>query len=154
MRFAVILLAIALLAGCGQDQHLGRRLTETQDKLTARVQKIDVSKAPPDLPLPKNPPKQIDIQKVLAESAKINQLKVVDVVVGSGKVVEPGKYVSVHYVGVLPDGYLFDTSFKGEAQPFTDGAYIHRGGDMDRIVSGVRLALCEGKSFACALEDS
>ena len=119
MRFAVILLAIALLAGCGQDQHLGRRLTETQDKLTARVQKIDVSKAPPDLPLPKNPPKQIDIQKVLAESAKIKQLKVVDVVVGSGKVVEPGKYVSVHYVGVLPDGYLFDTSFKGEAQPFT-----------------------------------
>ena len=119
MRLCLVLCASACLTGCGQDQHLGRSLTETQDKLTARVQKVDVSKAPPDLPIPKNPPKQIDIQKVLAESAKIKDLKIVDVVVGSGKLVEPGKYVSVHYVGVLPDGYLFDTSFKGESQPFT-----------------------------------
>jgi FKBP-type peptidyl-prolyl cis-trans isomerase len=88
--------------------------------MAANVRKLDTSKPPPPLPLPANPPKQIDIQKVTAESAKATHLIVEEVAKGSGAAVEPGKFVSVHYVGMLPDGYVFHTSYKGSpAQPFT-----------------------------------
>jgi FKBP-type peptidyl-prolyl cis-trans isomerase len=119
MRLCVLICIGFVLGGCGQQQNLGRELTKTQDELSSRVHKIDTSMAPPALPLPKNPPKQIDIQKVRDVTARITELKIEDVVIGAGKEVAPGKFVTVHYVGTLPDGYLFDTSYKGDSRPFT-----------------------------------
>ena len=120
MRFLLLLPLLACLVGCNQEESHGRSMAEAEEELASRVQRVDVSKPPPELPLPKNPPKKVDAQKVAAESAKITALKVEDIKVGSGPMVEPGKYVSVHYVGVLPDGFLFDTSYKeADAQPFT-----------------------------------
>lgn len=41
-----------------------------------------------------------------------------DVQVGTGEEAQAGKSVSVHYVGTLPDGKVFDSSRK-RGQPFT-----------------------------------
>ena len=45
-------------------------------------------------------------------------LVVTDVVVGSGPEALPGQMVTVHYVGALPDGTVFDAS-ANHGQPFT-----------------------------------
>lgn len=46
-----------------------------------------------------------------------------DVVVGTGAEAVPGKTVSVHYVGMLPDGTVFDASRpRGQAFSFTLGS--------------------------------
>lgn len=111
---------LAAVVGCSQGESFDRSIANTQNEMASRVQRLDVSKAPPDLPIPKNPPSEVDTQKVAAESAKITALRVEDIKVGAGAAVAPGKYVSVHYVGLLPDGFMFDTSYnKPEAQPFT-----------------------------------
>jgi len=120
MRSILALPVLALLVGCNQGESFENSMAKAEKEMAAKVQGVDTSKPPPELPLPKNPPAEVDTQKVAAESAKITTLKIEDVVVGSGAEVEPGRYVSVHYVGVLPDGYMFDTSYnKPEAQPFT-----------------------------------
>ena len=120
MRLPLLLLGCCALIGCDQGYNFDRSVSETQDKFAARVRPVDTSKPPPELPLPKDPPKQIDIQKVQSESARITALQVLDVVKGTGPILEPGKYASVHYVGALPDGYVFDTTYDNEdAQPFT-----------------------------------
>lgn len=120
MRFAFLVLGAWAVSGCDQGYNFDRSVADTQGEIESRVRRLDVSKPPPPLPLPKNRPKQIDIDKVRAESAKITALKVEEVTKGSGPLLEPGKYASVHYVGVLPDGYVFDTSYEKEVvQPFT-----------------------------------
>ncbi|MBX4189292.1 FKBP-type peptidyl-prolyl cis-trans isomerase [Candidatus Parcubacteria bacterium] len=43
---------------------------------------------------------------------------VTDIAVGNGAVAGPGDTVSVHYVGTLPDGKVFDSSLD-RGQPFT-----------------------------------
>ncbi|MDQ2986314.1 MAG: FKBP-type peptidyl-prolyl cis-trans isomerase [Armatimonadota bacterium] len=111
MRLAVIV-PFLLLAGCREPESFDRALSNTQSELAARARKLDTTKPPPDIPLPADSPKQIDIQKVNAESAKITALKIADVQLGSGPQVAPGKYVTVHYVGMLPDGYVFHSSYK------------------------------------------
>lgn len=120
MRFVLLLPLFVCLVGCNQGESYDNSMSATEKEMASRVQGVDVSKPPPELPLPKNPPKKVDTQKVAAESAKITALKVEDIKVGSGPMVESGKYVSVHYVGVLPDGFMFDTSYKeAKAPPFT-----------------------------------
>jgi FKBP-type peptidyl-prolyl cis-trans isomerase len=120
MRIVVLPVLFACVVGCNQSESTGEAMAKAEKEMASRVRGVDVSKPPPDLPLPDNPPKKVDAQKVAAESAKVTALKVEDVVAGSGAVIEPGKYVSVHYVGVLPDGFMFDTSYnKPDAQPYT-----------------------------------
>lgn len=46
------------------------------------------------------------------------ELVATDVVVGSGPEATPGQMVTVHYVGALPDGTVFDAS-TNRGQPFT-----------------------------------
>lgn len=46
------------------------------------------------------------------------ELVVTDTVIGSGAEAAPGKMVTVHYVGALPDGTVFDAS-ANHGQPFT-----------------------------------
>ncbi|HWH16016.1 MAG TPA: FKBP-type peptidyl-prolyl cis-trans isomerase [Candidatus Paceibacterota bacterium] len=45
-------------------------------------------------------------------------LVITDVVVGSGPEATPGQMVTVHYVGALPDGTVFDAS-TNRGEPFT-----------------------------------
>jgi len=47
------------------------------------------------------------------------ELMIRDVVVGTGAEAVPGKAVSVQYVGMLPDGTVFDASARHGGQPFT-----------------------------------
>ncbi len=46
-------------------------------------------------------------------------LTIRDVVVGTGAEATPGSLVSVQYVGMLPDGTVFDASAKHGGEPFT-----------------------------------
>jgi FKBP-type peptidyl-prolyl cis-trans isomerase len=120
MRPALALLGLLVLVGCDQGYNFDRSVSETQKKIVSRVRPLDTTKPPPKVPLPENPPNQIDIQKVRAESAKITALKIEEVAKGAGPLLEPGKYATVHYVGMLPDGYVFDSTYgKGDAQPYT-----------------------------------
>lgn len=120
MRFLFVLPLLACLIGCNQVEPIEKSMADTERKMTSKVKPVDTSKPPPALPLPENPPTKVDTQKVAAESAKIKTLQIEDIEVGSGKMVEPGKYVSVYYVGKLPDGFVFDTTFnKPEPQPYT-----------------------------------
>ena len=120
MRLTLLMVGLCAVLGCDQGYNFDRSVSETQEKITARVRPLDTSKPPPKLPFPENPPKQIDIQKVNVESAKITALKVEEVKKGSEPLLQPGKYASVHYVGMLPDNYVFDTTYdKADAQPFT-----------------------------------
>jgi hypothetical protein len=120
MRLWPLLLALCALVGCDQGYNFDKSVSETQEEITSRVRPLDTSKPPPKLPLPDNPPMQIDIEKVKAASAAISSLKIEEIEVGSGPIVEPGKYVTVHYVGMLPDGYVFDASYqRQDGQPYT-----------------------------------
>jgi FKBP-type peptidyl-prolyl cis-trans isomerase len=51
-------------------------------------------------------------------SKKIETLNVVDEVVGTGAVAEPGKKLTVHYTGMLTNGKVFDSSRLPGRQPF------------------------------------
>ena len=69
--------------------------------------------------------------------------KIDDVKVGQGPAVKPGDTVTVHYVGRLPDGKVFDSS-KGRGQPFevvVGGGRVIKGWDVGLIgmqAGGVR----------------
>ncbi|MBA3725973.1 MAG: FKBP-type peptidyl-prolyl cis-trans isomerase [Armatimonadetes bacterium] len=87
--------------------------------MTLRVRPLNTKLDPPAVPVPANLPKTVDKAKVAAESAKIKVLKIEDIVVGSGRQIFPGASVTVHYVGTLPDGFMFATSYKDNGEPYT-----------------------------------
>lgn len=115
----VAFLAMSALAGCAKPKTLEQRANEVIRTLQGRYSEVDTSKAAPDLPIPKNPPKEVDVAKVRAESAQIQSLGIEEIVRGSGPELKVGKYATVHYVGTLPDGSIFDMSYKGQGMPFT-----------------------------------
>ncbi|RFM24402.1 MAG: FKBP-type peptidyl-prolyl cis-trans isomerase [Candidatus Thermochlorobacter aerophilum] len=49
---------------------------------------------------------------------KIETLNIIDEVVGTGAVAEPGKKLTVHYTGMLTNGKVFDSSRLPGRQPF------------------------------------
>ena len=62
-----------------------------------------------------------DVQSILDEIAKtgtVSELRTSVVTQGSGDVAQPGDTVTVHYIGVLPDGTVFDSS-RARGTPFT-----------------------------------
>lgn len=65
------------------------------------------------------------VQNLLTEvqtTGTVADLRIVDVVVGTGDPVVQGDTLMVHYTGVLPDGTVFDSSVaRGEPFPFTIG---------------------------------
>jgi FKBP-type peptidyl-prolyl cis-trans isomerase FkpA len=63
--------------------------------------------------------------------APVTELKIEDTKVGTGKVAESGKTVSVHYSGYLTDGKKFDSSLdRGQPFKFTlGGGQVIKGWD-------------------------
>lgn len=59
----------------------------------------------------------MDLSLAAGESLPTD-LVITDVVVGSGPEATPGQMVTVHYVGALPDGTVFDAS-TNRGEPFT-----------------------------------
>jgi FKBP-type peptidyl-prolyl cis-trans isomerase len=117
MRFAVLMVPLAFVVGCSHPP-TGEQIADNLIKeMASRVRRLDTSKPPPAIPLPENPPRKMDLAKIAAESKKITSLKIETITVGSGPLVQPGKEVAVHFVGTLPDGFVFDTSYKDKGEP-------------------------------------
>lgn len=89
MTFAFASLTLALLTGCTQS-----------------AQEV----AP-------ETPKTVESENQAAES-DVTELKITDLVEGTGAVAEPGKKVTVHYRGTLTDGTEFDAS-RNHGEPFS-----------------------------------
>jgi FKBP-type peptidyl-prolyl cis-trans isomerase len=62
------------------------------------------------------------LMSAFSSHGKIEKLIIEDSTKGAGPSVEKGSRVTVHYVGMLQDGTVFDNSYeKGEPYPFTVG---------------------------------
>ncbi len=69
----------------------------------------------------------------------LSGVKVADVVVGTGKEITEGDMVSMHYVGKLADGTVFDSSLgRGQPLTFPYGAHQLIAG-MEIGISGMRI---------------
>ncbi len=110
----------ALLTACSRPVPYLVKGEEIAAQLHSRMKDLDRTKKPPPPLLPVPPAKStFDAQVVARESANIKELVIKDQVLGTGPVAVDGKYVTVHYVGTLPDGFMFDTSFATGREPFT-----------------------------------
>ncbi|MCS7210054.1 MAG: FKBP-type peptidyl-prolyl cis-trans isomerase, partial [Chloroherpetonaceae bacterium] len=58
------------------------------------------------------------VLSVACQNRKIETLQVIDEVVGTGAVAEPGKKLTVHYTGMLTNGKVFDSSRLPGRTPF------------------------------------
>lgn len=123
MRLPAAVLAIALLAGCNQY--------EAQKAASAAGANPSSSSTP--APAAAATPTGGKVHKLPSG------LQYEDMVVGSGKMAEPGMNVSVHYTGWLTDGTKFDSSLdRNQAFQFQLGAgMVIRG--WDEGVKGMRI---------------
>lgn len=82
------------------------------------------------------------------DTQDIQDLKIVDVKVGTGAEAKPGELVRVHYTGWLEDGTKFDSSVdRNEPFEFPLGAgYVIQG--WDRGVAGMKSSCSELKTTA------
>lgn len=115
MRTAFMLVPLLIL-GCGSAKTAEEVGTETLNKMTRSVTPIN-----PNQPLPKFPQRsegEPNVSVVSEKSAGIRDLVIEDLVKGSGKEAVDGSYCTVHYVGTLPDGFVFDTSYGSQTGPF------------------------------------
>lgn len=124
MRLPAAVLAIALLAGCNQY--------EAQKAASAAGATPSTPSTPP-APAAAATPTGGKVHKLPSG------LQYEDMVVGSGKMAEPGMNVSVHYTGWLTDGTKFDSSLdRNQAFQFQLGAgMVIRG--WDEGVKGMRI---------------
>jgi peptidylprolyl isomerase len=104
IRLALVsLAALALLAGCGDDEEQPASSTPAPTYAPAEISK-DLKKEPAIPPPAGSPPAEL-----LTD----------DVVVGKGKTAAPGDVVSVQYTGVaFSTGQKFDASWDRGAEPF------------------------------------
>lgn len=125
MRMPAAVLAIALLAGCNQY--------EAQQAASGAG--ATATPSTPSTPAP--------AAAATPTGGKVHKLpsglQYEDMVVGSGKMAEPGMNVSVHYTGWLTDGTKFDSSLdRNQAFQFQLGAgMVIRG--WDEGVKGMRI---------------
>lgn len=119
MRLSLLVLLATLIVGCKQPVPYQSKAQSVSDELMSRTSMPDPSKAPPQFPITSDPgPSSMDRGKVAAESAKISELRIEDLIPGTGPEAVDGKYLTVHYRGTLPDGFVFDTSVKQGGRPF------------------------------------
>ncbi len=75
----------------------------------------------------------------LAQTGTVADLRIIEIVAGSGEVAERGDVVVVHYTGVLPDGTVFDSSVnRGEPFSFELGSGLVIQG-WERGVAGMKV---------------
>lgn len=85
-----------------------------------------------------------DLLNDISKTGKVSQLSVIDTVVGTGPEVKSGDTITVNYIGVLPNGTVFDAS-QNHGQPFTFGlgaGQVIKGWDQGLVgmkVGGTRL---------------
>lgn len=146
MRFALLLPLLLFLNGCKQPVDYQTKADQVAAELAKRTHNLNPEQLRGGpLPFDMSPgPERFDPDKVASESAKIKELRIEDVVVGSGPVATEGRYLTVHYVGRLPDRFIFDTSLRPGGRAFTfklgDNSVI-KGWDLglkDMKVGGVR----------------
>lgn len=80
----------------------------------------------------------------ISKTGSVSSLKVIDTVEGTGAVAKSGDSITVNYIGVLPDGTVFDASQNhGQSFTFTLGAgAVIKGWDQGLVgmkVGGTRL---------------
>ncbi len=85
-----------------------------------------------------------DLLNQISAAGKVETLQVIDTAVGTGAEAKAGDTITVHYIGVLPDGTVFDAS-QNRGQPFTftlGGGQVIKGWDQGLLgmkVGGTRL---------------
>lgn len=85
-----------------------------------------------------------DLLNDISKTGKVSQLSVIDTVVGTGAEAKSGDTITVNYIGVLPNGTVFDAS-QNHGQPFTfglGGGQVIKGWDQGLVgmkVGGTRL---------------
>lgn len=85
-----------------------------------------------------------DLLNDISRTGKVTQLAVIDTAAGTGEEAKSGDTVVVNYIGVLPDGTVFDASQNhGQSFTFTLGAgQVIKGWDQGLVgmkVGGTRL---------------
>ena len=107
--------AVVLVAACSKRLDYLKTGEMVKGELENRVKRIDLNiPGPPPLdPGPRSP----NYDLIAKASAKIKTLKVTDIEIGTGPVAREGKYVTLHYRGMLPDGYIFDQTTKSGGKP-------------------------------------
>ena len=85
-----------------------------------------------------------DLLNDISKTGKVTQLAVIDTAAGTGEEAKSGDTVTVNYIGVLPDGTVFDASQNhGQSFTFTLGAgQVIKGWDQGIVgmkVGGTRL---------------
>lgn len=85
-----------------------------------------------------------DLLNDISKTGKVTQLAVIDTAAGTGEEAKSGDTVTVNYIGVLPDGTVFDASQNhGQSFTFTLGAgQVIKGWDQGLVgmkVGGTRL---------------
>jgi FKBP-type peptidyl-prolyl cis-trans isomerase len=85
-----------------------------------------------------------DLLNDISKTGKVSQLSVIDTVVGTGAEAKTGDTITVNYIGVLPNGTVFDAS-QNHGKPFTfglGGGQVIKGWDQGLVgmkVGGTRL---------------
>ena len=126
---ALAVLAAWLSAGCQQAKPADT---------TTKTESTTTTEAPVQIPvvtttIPGAPIGEAQVHKLA------NGLQYIDLVVGNGRMAEPGMRVSVHYRGWLPDGRDVDNSFdRGQPYEFPLGAGQVIAG-WDEGIKGMRL---------------
>lgn len=85
-----------------------------------------------------------DLLNDISKTGTVSSLQVIDTVDGTGAVAKSGDTITVNYIGVLPNGTVFDAS-QNHGQPFTftlGGGQVIKGWDQGLVgmrVGGTRL---------------
>lgn len=85
-----------------------------------------------------------DLLNDISKTGAVSSLQVIDTVEGTGAVAKSGDTITVNYIGVLPNGTVFDAS-QNHGQPFTftlGGGQVIKGWDQGLVgmkVGGTRL---------------
>ena len=123
-RVLCLLLVTAGLAaaGCGRRDASAPEVVPPADHGASRA----TQEPPRPAPLGPPSPAGASVPQAAAKGGKVvttaSGLKYQDIVVGTGARPQPGRTVTVHYIGTFPDGSKFDSSRdRGEPYAFTIG---------------------------------